>query len=124
MSAEAFEAFKEKMKRNSAFIKAIQKTEKNQKKHEDKLIKILIQFIQGHGTDLALLKLLAAAMDKNIPADFLFSIIVLAYPEIQDELAKLLESSDIEDQDEISQEEMVKNGMELQLHGVKEETVP
>lgn len=123
MSPEAFEAFKERMKKNAVFIKAIKKDEKNQKKHEDKLIKFLIQFIQSRSTNPSLLKLLAAAMDKNIPADFLVAIILLSHPEVQEELSKLLGAPEVE-KEQHSDEEMINSGKELQLFGVQDETVP
>lgn len=83
----AFERFKEKVKKNAAFIAAVRKGEQKQKIKEDRLAKILLKFIQSNQKS-ALLMLAAKLLQENIPASFILSIILLGNEEIQLELKK------------------------------------
>lgn len=89
MSESAFEALREKMKAAAAQIKAIKKEEGKQKKKEDELLKILLQFVKSsHKTELVLL--ISRALEKNIPANFILAIVLLGNQEIQKELGTFL----------------------------------
>ncbi|MBI5413803.1 hypothetical protein HZA42_05665 [Candidatus Peregrinibacteria bacterium] len=83
----AFERFKEKVKKNAAFIAAVRKGEQKQKVKEDRLAKILLKFIQSNQKS-ALLMLAAKLLQENIPASFILSIILLGNEEVQMELKK------------------------------------
>lgn len=83
----AFERFKEKIKKNTAFIAAVRKGEQKQKVKEDRLAKILLKFIQSNQKS-ALLMLAAKLLRENIPASFILSVILLGNEEVQMELKK------------------------------------
>ena len=83
----ALERFKEKVKKNAAFIAAVRKGEQKQKVKEDRLAKILLKFIQSNQKS-ALLMLAAKLLQENIPASFILSIILLGNEEVQMELKK------------------------------------
>lgn len=76
----AFERFKEKIKKNAAFIAALRKGEQKQKQKEDRLAKILLKFIQGNQRS-AVVMLAAKLLEENIPASFILSIIILGNEE-------------------------------------------
>jgi len=81
MSESAFEAFKERMKAASAQIAAIKKEEKKHKKKEDELLKILLKFVKSsQNKDLVLL--ISRALEQDIPAGFVLSIILLNNKEV------------------------------------------
>lgn len=93
----SFERFKERMKAAAAQLKALQKSEKKQKKSEDELIKILIKFIQG-GKKKDILLLVSRLLEMNVPAGFIVSILTISNKDIQQELGiKLLPGGDIEE---------------------------
>ncbi|MEK7523531.1 MAG: hypothetical protein AAB588_00710 [Patescibacteria group bacterium] len=83
----AFDRFKEKMKKNAAFMAAARKSEQKQKQKEDRLAKILLKFIQSNQKS-AILMLAAKLLQENIPPSFILSIILLGNEEIQMELKK------------------------------------
>lgn len=89
MSEAAFEAFKEQMKEASAQIAAIKKEEGKQKKKEENLHKILLKFIQ-RSDKKHLSLLISRALEQNIPANFILSIILLGNEEIQREVGKFI----------------------------------
>lgn len=81
----SFERFKERMKAAAAQLQAIQKQEKQQKKSEDELIKILLKFIQGD-QNRDILLLVSRLLDRNVPAGFIISLLMISYEDIQKEL--------------------------------------
>lgn len=84
---QAFERFKEQVKKNAAFIAAARKGEQKQKQKEDRLAKILLKFIQTNQKS-GILMLAAKLLQENIPASFILSIIILGNDEIRIELEK------------------------------------
>lgn len=83
----AFERFKEKIKKNAAFIAAARKSEQKQKEKEDRLAKILLKFIQTNQKS-AILMLAAKLLEENIPPSLILSIILLGNEEMQIELKR------------------------------------
>lgn len=83
----AFDRFKEKMKKNAAFMAAARKSEQKQKQKEDRLAQILLKFIQSNQKS-GILMLAAKLLQENIPPSFILSIILLSNKEIQMELKK------------------------------------
>jgi len=88
-SEASFEAFKEKIKKASAQIAGIKKEEKKHKKKEEKLVKLLEKFIK-HSEKRELVILLTRALEQNIPADFLLSVILLSNEEVQEKAGDFL----------------------------------
>ena len=76
MSEQAFEQFKEQMKAAAAGLKQLQKDEGKQKKKEDRLTKILLQYFKDPKKKDILL-LAARVLEQNIPPHFALSIMVL-----------------------------------------------
>ena len=89
----AFEKFKERMKAAAAQIKALQASEQRQKKNEDELIKILIKFIKS-GQKKELLALILKLLDRNIPAVFILSLILIANKDVQNDMKIVLMPQD------------------------------
>lgn len=89
-SAEAFEAFKERMRENAKHIKALQKSEAKQKKKEDKLAKIISYFLKKQSKGDILL-LVARLIEQNVPAAFVLSLILLGNEDIQEKSGIRLE---------------------------------
>lgn len=83
----AFERFKEKIKKNAAFIAAARKSEQKQKQKEDRLAKILLKFIQTNQKS-GILMLAAKLLEENIPPSFILAIILLGNEEVQIELKR------------------------------------
>jgi len=83
----AFERFKDQVKKNGAFVAAIRKDEARQKKKEDRLVKILLKFIQTNQHS-GILMLAARLLEENIPASFILSIIILGNEEMQQEIKR------------------------------------
>lgn len=83
----AFERFKEKIKKNAAFIAAARKSEQKQKQKEDRLAKILLKFIQTNQKS-GILMLAAKLLEENIPPSFILAIILLGNEEVQLELKR------------------------------------
>lgn len=78
----AFERFKEQVKKNGQFVAALRKSEQKQKKKEDALAQILLQFIQANQNS-ALMILVSRLLEENIPASFILAIIILGNEEIK-----------------------------------------
>ena len=87
----AFERFKEKIRKNAAFIAALRKGEQKQKQKEDRLAKILLKFIQSNQRS-GILMLAAKLLEQNIPASFILSVILLGNEEVQLELKRETQS--------------------------------
>ncbi|MFA6550400.1 MAG: hypothetical protein WCT36_03535 [Candidatus Gracilibacteria bacterium] len=85
MSEQAFEQFKEQMKAAAAGLKQLQKDEGKQKKKEDRLTKILLQFFKDPKKKDILL-LAARVLEQNIPAHFTLSILVLGEEQFEKEV--------------------------------------
>jgi len=89
MDEKSFEKFKERMARAAKQIQAIKKEEKKRKKKEDELVKILLKFIQSsEKKDLVLL--ISRTIEKNIPANFILSIVLLGNEDIQRAVGEFL----------------------------------
>lgn len=82
MTPEAVEAFKEQMRKNAQAIKAIQREERKQKKHEDKLAIILKMFMK-RDDKRQLVMLITRVLEINVPAFFIVSIILLGNEDLQ-----------------------------------------
>lgn len=83
----AFERFKEQMKKNAAAMAGARQQEQKQKDKEDRLVKILLKFIQSNQKS-GILMLAAHLLKENIPASFILSIIMLGNSEVQAELKR------------------------------------
>lgn len=83
MSEAAMEAFREQMKAAGQQLKALQKGEQKKKKKEEKLAKIISQFLQKKSkrTDLAFMA--AEALALNIPPGFILGTLLLGDEESQ-----------------------------------------
>lgn len=82
MSESAFEAFKERMQEAWSQIAAIKKEEQKQKQKEDDLLKILMAFVKNsQKNDLTLL--ISRALEQNLPAGFILSMIMLENEELK-----------------------------------------
>lgn len=87
-SAETFRLFQERMKVAAAQIKAIKAGEQKQKKKEDELAKILSEFLQKHQNDSELTEFIVHITNllaRNTPAVFVLSLILLNFPELQNQ---------------------------------------
>lgn len=82
MSPEAFEKFKEQMRKNAAHIAALRKAEKKQKKKEDSLHELLMAFLKGDNKTY-LMNVIAALLKRNVPASIVLSCISLVYAPAQ-----------------------------------------
>lgn len=92
MSAASLEKLQERMAAASAQIKQIKKEEKKAKKKEHDLLNILLKFVKSsHKTELTLL--ITRAIEINVPANFIITIILLGNKEIQEEVGKVLSLS-------------------------------
>lgn len=80
----ALERFNEQMRENAAHIAALQKAQAAQKQQEDKLVKILLKFIQT-SQKKELVVLVTQLLEQNVPAGFILSLIVLGNEDIQEE---------------------------------------
>lgn len=89
MSSASLEQLRERMAAAAAQIKAIKKEEGKQKKKEDELLKILLQFIKStHKSTLVLL--ISRVLEQNIPANFVLAMVLLGNPEIQQAVGNFL----------------------------------
>lgn len=89
MSEASFEKLREQMAAAAAQIQAIKKEEGKQKKKEDDIYKILLQFVQtSQKKDLT--TLIARVLEKNLPANFILAIILLGNEEIQHKTGQVL----------------------------------
>jgi len=103
MDEASFERFKERMKNAAAQIKALKREEKRRKKKEDELIQILLRFIQtSHKKDLVLV--ISRALEQNLPANIILSIVLLGNEEIQKEIGDylMLKGPQIEDENALT----------------------
>lgn len=109
MSEAAREVFREQMRAASQQIKAIQKGEQKRKKKEDKLAKLLSQFLQRRSgrTDLAFLA--AQVLALNIPPAFILSVLLLGDRESQQELTMTAKEDDNGLEVEVMSGDMVQN---------------
>lgn len=82
----AFERFKEKVKKNAKFVAALRKAEQKQKKQEDALLKILMQFFQKNQKQ-GILLLASRLLEQNIPASFVLAIIILGNEALKEEVS-------------------------------------
>ncbi|MDP4008227.1 MAG: hypothetical protein Q8P68_03490 [Candidatus Peregrinibacteria bacterium] len=79
----ALERFNEQMRENAAHIAALQKAQAAQMQQEDKLVKIILKFIQtSQKTELVVL--VTQLLEQNVPAGFILSLIVLGNEDIQE----------------------------------------
>ena len=81
---KAIERFKEQMRKNAAAMAALQKSEKKQKTSEDKLAKILAQFIKSCSQD-DLVRLVSKCLERNMPAILILHVILLGNEHLQKE---------------------------------------
>lgn len=82
LDPSAFEKFQEQMRDNAAHIAALQKAQAKQKQQEDKLVKILLKFIQTSSKkDLVIL--VTQLLEQNVPAGFVLALIMLGNEDIQ-----------------------------------------
>lgn len=78
----ALERMSEQMRENAAHIAALQKAQAAQMQQEDKLVKIILKFIQNsQKTELVIL--VTQLLEQNVPAGFILSLIVLGNEDIQ-----------------------------------------
>ncbi|KKP36752.1 MAG: hypothetical protein UR27_C0014G0021 [Candidatus Peregrinibacteria bacterium GW2011_GWA2_33_10] len=85
MDEQAFERFKEQMKKNAAHIKSDQKQEAKQKEKEEKLAKILLAFMKRN-KKMHLILLISRCLEENIPAYFILNLVLLGNEDIQEEV--------------------------------------
>jgi len=82
-SPEKYQEFLGKMREAAAQIKELKKGEQRQKAKEDKLAKIIAQFIKTQSNSpfaVLIIKLLS----KNLPPVFILSLISISFPEIRE----------------------------------------
>lgn len=113
----AFERFKEKIKKNAAFIAALRKGEQKQKQKEDRLAKILLKFIKGNKRT-GIVMLAARLLEENIPASFILSIIILGNEDV------LAEMKEVEALPRIEAPEMLSKSDFSLITGFSDETLP
>ena len=125
MSPEAFEAFKEQMKKNAAFMQAIKRDEQKQKKKEDKLAKILLKFIKT-STKQDILLLISKLLEQNIPAVYILSLIYLGNHEIQEEINELaLEAGEKNQEGKTESQTTEQSPQDAMVpFGIKDESLP
>lgn len=85
MDPKAFEKFQEQMRENAAHIAALQKAQATQQKDEDKLVKILKDFINNSTGDPVVF-LIANAIAENIPALVIATILTIGYKDLQEKV--------------------------------------
>ncbi|MEK7528928.1 MAG: hypothetical protein AAB592_04120 [Patescibacteria group bacterium] len=90
---QAFERFKDKIKKNAQFIAALKKQEKKQKDKEDRLIKLISGWIQKN-QNRAIMLLVARLIEINVPASFILALILLGNDELQKEAGIVLVSAE------------------------------
>lgn len=89
VSEQAAEAFREQMRKASAQMKALQKGEQKKKKKEDRLAKIISEFLKKKTkTDLVLLA--AQVLAESIPPNFVLGMLILSDRESLEEGHKIL----------------------------------
>lgn len=99
----AFERFKQRMQAAAAQLQAQKKQEQKQKQTEDELIRILMRFIHS-GQRQDLLLLILALLERNVPASFILSLLLISHPQLQQELKVSLLPSGSETKDRHPQE--------------------
>lgn len=109
MSEAAMEAFREQMRAASQQLKALQKGEQKRKKKEEKLAKLLTQFLQRKSgrTDLAFLA--AHVLALNIPPAFVLAVLLLGDRESQQDLTMAAKEDDKGLEVEVMSGEMIQN---------------
>ncbi|MBT6068489.1 hypothetical protein HOG48_01910 [Candidatus Peregrinibacteria bacterium] len=115
----ALERFQEQMRDNAAHIAALQKAQAKQKKQEDKLIKIILKFIQTSSKrDLVIL--VTQLLEQNVPAGFVLSLIMLGNEDIQEAAGvKLsLPEADMERMEAMERAQKGDSGEEGQERGI------
>jgi len=81
-SEQAQERFRENLKKSQAARQQIQKDERKARAYDDTLAVLLRTLIQTTGSS-TLIVLLSELIEKDLPSDFLLSILVLQFPEIK-----------------------------------------
>ncbi len=80
----SFEKFKERIKAAAAQIKALKQGEQKQRQKEEKLIKILLKFVKSSKKQ-DIMVLIARLLERNVPALFVLSIVMLGNEEFFDD---------------------------------------
>ncbi len=94
MSEAAMEVFREQMRSTSQQLKALQKGEQKRKKKEEKLAKLLTEFLQRKSGKSDLAFQAAHLLALNIPAAFVLSMLLLGDRESQQELTMAAKEDD------------------------------
>ncbi|EKD93004.1 MAG: hypothetical protein ACD_28C00278G0004 [uncultured bacterium] len=85
ISPDKVREFQARMAQNQQLMAAARQQEQRQKQNEDKLVAILLKFIQNSKkSDLTLL--IARCLEQNIPAVFILALILLGNEDVQKEL--------------------------------------
>lgn len=90
---ESFKEFQSRMQVASAQIKSLRSWEGKQRKKEVNLIDLLSKFIKNQSSDPAqqdLIVYITKLLELNLPAAFIISLIILNYPELQQESGLIL----------------------------------
>ncbi len=101
-ASETQEQFSERYKKAQAAIKQIQKEETRKKQDDDALAKLIVQFL-GQGKTVYFL-LISRLIAKNIPSDFILSIIALVYVPAKQVISKKIIEHQLQSSD-VNQEE-------------------
>jgi hypothetical protein len=92
---ESYKQFQERIAEGAKQSQAAKKQEKKQKQQEDKLVKILLNFIRNNEQN-DLIGLVSELLNDNFPAGLIISLILISEQEIQNETGlKLLQNSDL-----------------------------
>lgn len=90
---ESFKEFQNRMQVASAQIKSLRAWEGKQRKKEVNLAELLSRFIKNHASDPAqqdLIVYIAKLLELNLPAAFIISLVIINYPELQQESGLVL----------------------------------
>ncbi len=81
MNAESFKEFQARMAQASQQIQDMRKREGTQKKSEDKLVALLLQFIRSGG-NTQLIEAASKLLSINLPAAFIIGLLQIAAPDL------------------------------------------
>lgn len=109
-SAEAAEAFRERMRQGAKAIKNMGAHQKQQKQKEDKLAQLLVRYLRDQ-TKSDLLFLIIRLLEQNIPGAFILAVLTISDPQLEKELrAELNKIKKIEGPKSENKDELVNYG--------------
>lgn len=89
---KADEQFREQMKQAQAALQQLQKEEGQARSHDDRLAKIIVQFLmQTGGTDIFLL--ISRCVSQDIPSELIIAVLSLVDRQASEEIVKILKEA-------------------------------